>query len=207
MRGMTASVGVGAAPSSGGRSLVDLHWGSAASSSAGDPGSWDADQAVRVLYATHWVPMVRLAALLLGESATAEEVAQDAFVALHGRWPRLRDPHAAAGYLRASVVNGCRSVHRHRQVEVRNRQPGDPGSSGPEERALAASKDRAVIAALRSLPQRQREVLTLRYYADASEAEIADLLGVSKGAVKSHAHRGLAALRVALAANDEGDRS
>jgi RNA polymerase sigma-70 factor (sigma-E family) len=173
-------------------------------SAVADPTRWDADQAVRVLYGTHWVPMVRLAALLLGESGTAEEVVQDAFVALHGRWKRLKDPHAAAGYLRASVVNGCRSVQRHRQVEVRHRQPAAPEPAGPEERAVTSSETRMVMAALDRLPQRQREVLVLRYYADASEADIADLLGITRGAVKSHAHRGLSALRGALSTELEG---
>lgn len=159
---------------------------------------WDADQAVRALYASHWTAMVRLASLLLHESATAEEVVQDAFVALHRRWPRLREPAAGIGYLRVSVVNGCRSVVRHRQVEVRHRRPAAPEASGPEERALAHEHDATVMAALRRLPGRQREVLVLRYYADASETEIAETLGISRGSVKSHAHRGLAALRDAL---------
>jgi RNA polymerase sigma factor (sigma-70 family) len=67
------------------------------------------------------------------------------------------------------------------------------------QRAAQADEDARVLAALRRLPRRQQEVLVLRYYADASEAEIAEALGVSRGAVKSHAHRGIAALREALA--------
>ena len=172
-------------------------------SRADAPGvDWDADQAVRALYASHWTAMVRLAALLLHESATAEEVVQDAFVALHRRWSGLREPAAGVGYLRASVVNGCRSVVRHRQVEVRHRRPAAPQPAGPEERALDHETDAAVMAALRQLPGRQQEVLVLRYYADASETEIAEALGISRGSVKSHAHRGLASLRAALA--DQG---
>jgi RNA polymerase sigma factor (sigma-70 family) len=57
---------------------------------------------------------------------------------------------------------------------------------------------RAVVEALRSLPRRQREVLILRYYADCSEAEIARLLDIAPGSVKTHAHRGLESLRKAL---------
>ena len=159
---------------------------------------WDADEAVRQLYASHWPAMVRLAALLLHETATAEEVVQDAFVALHRRWPSLRDPGSGVGYLRTSVVNGCRSVQRHRQVEVRHRSPSAPSPAGPEERAVDAETDAAVMAAVRRLPVRQQEVLVMRYYADASESEIAETLGISRGSVKSHAHRGLAALRSAL---------
>jgi RNA polymerase sigma-70 factor (sigma-E family) len=164
----------------------------------GDPAGWDADAAVGHLYAAHWRSLVRLATLLMGESGPAEEVVADAFVALHRRWSRLADPQAAYAYLRASVVNGSRSVRRHRDVEVRHRQPAGPAPSGPEEQALRADEDARVMAALRTLPRRQQEVLVLRYYADASEVEIADALGISRGAVKSHGHRGMAALRAAL---------
>lgn len=159
----------------------------------------DADTAVRALYAAHWTGLVRLAALLLQETATAEEVVQDAFVALHRRWSRLADKDAALGYLRTSVVNGARSALRHRNVAERHRPVGAPEPAGPEERALQSVQDARVMAALRRLPRRQQEVLVLRYYSDLSETEIADSLGVSRGAVKSHAHRGIASLRAALA--------
>lgn len=159
----------------------------------------DADTALRVLYAAHWGQLVRLATLLLGSTSAAEEVVQEAFVAVYRRWHRLEDPHAAGAYLRTSVVNGCRSAHRHRQVEVRHRQPAAPPSAGPDEHALQREDDAAVMSALRRLPARQQEVLVLRYYLDASEAEIADLAGISRGSVKTHAHRGLAALGAALA--------
>ena len=159
----------------------------------------DAETALRVLYASHWRQLVRLAALLLGSTSAAEEVVQDSFVAMYHRWHRLEDPAAAGAYLRASVVNGCRSAHRHRQVEDRHRPPPPPAPAGPDERAERREVDAAVMAALRRLPARQQEVLVLRYYADASEGEIADLVGISRGSVKTHAHRGLAALRAALA--------
>lgn len=163
-----------------------------------DPRLWDADRAVQVLYTAHWAPLVRLATLLTRDASVAEEIVQDAFVALHGRWGRLADPHAAHAYLRTSVVNGARSQMRHREVEVRYRQPAPPEPAGPEERAVQAAQDATVMAALRTLPQRQQEVLVLRYFADLSEEEIARTLDISRGAVKSHAHRGIAALRVAL---------
>lgn len=160
----------------------------------------DADEAIAVLYARHWTGLVRLASLLTRDASVAEEIVQDAFVALHRRWPSLSDRGAAHGYLRTSVVNGSRSMLRHRGVEERYRQPGPPEPAGPEERAVQADQDATVLAALRSLPRRQQEVLVLRYYADLSEEEIARTLGLSRGAVKSHAHRGIAALRAALAA-------
>src|SRR4051812_46965610 len=165
-----------------------------------------ADEAVRVLYGTHWHQLVRLATLLTRDASVAEELVQDAFVSLHRRWSSLADPAAAHGYLRTTVVNNARSVLRHRGVEERYRQPGPPEPSGPEERAVQSTEDAKVMAALRSLSRRQQEVLVLRYYADLSEHEIAETLGMSRGAVKSHAHRGIAALREALSAGRGVDR-
>jgi RNA polymerase sigma-70 factor (sigma-E family) len=168
-----------------------------------DPARWSADVAVTALYGTHGPAMVRLATLLTRDASVAEEIAQDAFVALHGRWHRLADPAAAAGYLRTCVVNGSRSVVRHRVVVERHFEPGPAFPAGPEERAIRSSEDARVLAALHTLPRRQQEVLVLRYYLDLSEHEIAVTLGVSRGAVKSHAHRGMAALRAALSAGRE----
>jgi RNA polymerase sigma-70 factor (sigma-E family) len=157
-----------------------------------------ADEAVGMLYAAHWYPLVRLATLLTRDASVAEELVQDAFVSLHRRWESLADPAAAHGYLRTTVVNNARSALRHRGVEERYRQAGPPEPAGPEERAVQSTEDARVMAALRTLSRRQQEVLVLRYYADLSEQDIAQTLGLSKGAVKSHAHRGLAALREAL---------
>ena len=164
-----------------------------------DPRAWSPDRAIAVLYSAHWGQLVRLATLLTRDASVAEEIAQDAFVALHGRWTRLADPAAAHAYLRTSVVNGARSRLRHREVEVRHRQPAPPDPAGPEEQAVRATEDARVLAALRTLPRRQQEVLVLRYFSDLSEEDISRTLDISRGAVKSHAHRGIAALRQALA--------
>jgi len=164
----------------------------------------DADQAIASLYHVHWTRLVRLATLLTRDASVAEEIVQDAFVSLHRRWPALTERAAAHGYLRTSVVNGARSAMRHRGVEERYRQPGPPEPAGPEEHAVRATEDARVMAALRTLSRRQQEVLVLRYYGDYSEQDIAATLGLSKGAVKSHAHRALAALRQALTADQAG---
>jgi RNA polymerase sigma-70 factor (sigma-E family) len=178
-----------------------------ASDTAGlDTSTLDADTGVAHLYQTHWTPMVRLATLLTRDASVAEEIVQDSFVALHQRWRGLSDRGAARAYLRTSVINRARSALRHRGVEERYRQPGAPAPAGPEERAVQADSDARVMAALRTLSRRQQEVLVLRYYGDYSEQDIATTLGLSRGAVKSHAHRGLAALRAALgAAGDAPD--
>ena len=162
-----------------------------------DP-AWAADEAVTHLYAAHYRSLVRLAALLLRDTAVAEEVVQDSFVAMHGAWRRLADPDRALAYLRQSVVNRSRSALRHRTVVTRHAPRPAPDSPSAEHGAMVALEHAEVTAALRLLPQRQREVLVLRYYADLSEADIADAIGISRGAVKSHASRGMAALRTTL---------
>lgn len=158
----------------------------------------DADSAVEQLYAGHYRQLVRLAVLLVRDRETAEEVVQDAFVAMHGRWSRLRDPDNAAAYLRQAVVNRARSALRHRGVVERHRPTAVPDEPGADEAVLAADRRRQVLDALARLSDRQREVLTLRYFLDLSEQEIASTLGISPGSVKSHASRGAAALRQLL---------
>jgi RNA polymerase sigma-70 factor (sigma-E family) len=159
---------------------------------------WSAELAVIELYAMHYSALVRLAVMLVRDTPTAEEVVQDAFIAMHDAWERLRDTERALAYMRQSVVNRSRSVLRHRMVVERNQQKPPPDMPSAEHGALTLLERSAVIAALRGLPARQREAIVLRYYADLSEAEIAAAMKISRGAVKSHTSRGMAALRVAL---------
>ena len=164
-----------------------------------------AGAALEELYAAHWRSLVRLAVLLVRDVPTAEEVVQDAFVAVHGRWSRLREHDKALAYLRQCVVNGARSVLRRRGTAARYaaREEGlaDPARAlapSAEQEAAVGDRRAVVLDALARLPERQREVLALRYYVDLSEADIADALGISRGAVKSHASRGSSALRASL---------
>jgi RNA polymerase sigma-70 factor (sigma-E family) len=158
----------------------------------------DADRAVTELYHAHYRSLVRLAMLLVRDVATAEEVVQDSFIAMHGGWRRLRDSEKALSYLRQSVVNRSRSVLRHRMVVDRNAPKPAPDMPSAEHGAIAALERSAVITALRTLPARQREALVLRYYGDLSEAQIASAMGISRGAVKSHTARAMSALRGVL---------
>jgi hypothetical protein len=95
-----------------------------------------ADDAVEQLYAAHWRQLVRLSVLLVRDTGTAEEIVQDAFVAMHGRWSRLRDPEKALAYLRQAVVNRSRSALRHRKVVDRHcsAKAGWPRSMRPTPR-------------------------------------------------------------------------
>src|SRR5580700_10452513 len=162
------------------------------------PADWDADRAVTALYSTHYRSLVRLAALLVRDLGTAEEVVQDSFVAMHGGFARLRDSEKALSYLRQSVVNRSRSVLRHRVVVDRNAPKPAPDMPSAEHGAIVLLERSAVVSALRTLPPRQREALVLRYYGDMSEAQIADAMQISKGAVKSHTARAMATLRTVL---------
>ena len=156
---------------------------------------WEADAAVEALYAAHYRPLVRLAVLLVRDVETAEDVVQDSFVSMHGRWRSLREPEKGLAYLRQTVVNRSRSVLRHRGVRARYVPPSTRNAPGADEHALTSERRGAVLEAMRNLPDRQREVLALRYYLDLSEADIAEALGISRGSVKTHASRGAAALR------------
>ncbi len=162
------------------------------------PQPWDADTAIAVLHATHYKRLVRTSLLLVRDLPTAEEVVQDAYVGLYRRWGRLRDPEAAAGYLRTAVVNGSRSALRRRGTAERAAPLLTAAPAMATDVAGDVASRHDVLAALAELPERQREVLVLRYYGDLSEAEIADVLGVSPGSVKSYASRAAAALRPIL---------
>lgn len=159
-----------------------------------------ADAAVAALYRSHRLSMVRLARLLVDDLETAEDVVQDAFAALHRRWGSVAAPEAAIGYLRTSVVNGSRSVLRRRRTVRANPWPDatDWRGDDADARVLLDEEHREVLAALRKLPSRQREVIVLRYWAELTEPEIAATLGISVGAVKSSASRGRDAIAAML---------
>jgi RNA polymerase sigma-70 factor (sigma-E family) len=160
-----------------------------------DAGARTAQRHVTALYQGHALSLARLALVMLGDPAAAEDVVQDAFLGLYRRWDSLSDPSAALGYLRASVLNGCRTAMRRRS---RPEIPGAPADGRPAESAEAAvlhgEQNRAVLAAIRRLPPRQREALVLRYYLDMTEDQAAEAMRVSRGTVKSATARAVAAV-------------
>jgi RNA polymerase sigma-70 factor (sigma-E family) len=154
----------------------------------------DHRQALRELYVEHYTSLVRMACLLLDRKEAAEEVVQEAFVRLDRSWHRVQDPSALPAYLRSTVMNLARSRLRRRLV-ARNYPPNpSPDAPAADEAVVVREEQQQVIEALRSLPDRQRECLVLRYYQDLPEAEIASTLGISSGSVKTHIHRGMVAL-------------
>ncbi len=160
--------------------------------------AWDASDVVTEIYTAHYNQLVRLAVMLVHDLQTGEEVVQDAFEAMHLAWRRLRDTEKALSYLRQAIVNRSRSVLRHRKVVEMHAPKPAPDEQSAEHAAMTLIERSAVTSALRALPVRQREAVVLRYYGDFSEADIAKAMGISRGAVKSHTARAMAALKTIL---------
>ncbi len=154
----------------------------------------DVSQAVTTLYERHYRSLVRLAALLVPDLATAEDIVQESFAAAQDRWRTLPDADAALCYLRRSVVRRSRSAPRLR-LPAGPRALDLPGDGPETSLPLGGS---AVVSALRALPVRQREVLVLRYFVDLPEAEIAAATGISTAAVRNLAARAMSSLRAEL---------
>ena len=156
----------------------------------------DADEAVESLFHAHYPRVVYTAFSLVGDWDLAEQLAQEAYLRLWRRWRWISDPQAAPMYLRRTVVNLSRETIRRRVIERRVLR-----ARGPEPASVPAP-DVAAVAELRravaTLPVRKRECVVLRYLLGLSEAETADLLGISVGTVKSQTHKGLRQLRERL---------
>jgi RNA polymerase sigma factor (sigma-70 family) len=155
----------------------------------------DVDQAARMeemapLYQEHYRSLVRLAALLVSDLAAAEEIVQEAFAEAHGRWSTLPDHEAALRYLRQSLIRRSRTMTQF-QSATGTRAAGLP----------ASGREAILLAALRALPARQREVLVLRYFADLPEAEIAAVTGTRIAVIRGYATRGMSSLRTGLPGN------
>jgi len=146
------------------------------------------------LYDRHYRTMVKLASMYVDDTASAEEVVQDSFVKLVSGGYDVESGRQAA-YLRQMVLNGARSALRKRRVR-RAYVPDKPSTAPAAEVGGVASTERdRMVDAIRKLPKNQANVIVLRYYLDLSEAEIAETLGMARGSVKSHAHRGLKKLQ------------
>ena len=149
------------------------------------------------LYVRNAPDALRLAYLLTGDRPLAEDLVQEAFVKLAGRFADLRNPTAFPSYLRKTVVNLARMHWRRQRVEraVMERRAREPRlEAGPAADAGMGARD-AMRRALLGLPPRTRAALALRYYEDLPEAQIAEIMGCSVGTVKSLVSRGVAALR------------
>ena len=163
------------------------------------------DAAISALFMAQAPRLIAVGQLLVGDRTAAEDLVQDAFVTLYRRWAWLRDKDAAASYLTAAVVKGAKLTLRQR-YSTRNtvhrlEMEREPSPPSPESAALLDEERGALAQALHALPLRQRQVIVLRYYAERSEPEIADALGISRGSVKRHTSRALASLTHVLEAS------
>ncbi|WP_436788047.1 SigE family RNA polymerase sigma factor [Yinghuangia sp. YIM S10712] len=149
-------------------------------------------------YREHYGTLLRLAALLLDDPHSCEDVVQEAFIRVHVARHRLRDPEKTLAYLRQTVVNLSRSTLRRRLMALRLLPRPQAEEPAAEEGAHNVLERDALVRVLRELPRRQREVIVLRYYADLTEVQVADLLGLSVGSVKAYGSRGLEALRARM---------
>jgi RNA polymerase sigma-70 factor (sigma-E family) len=151
-----------------------------------------AEDAVAALYQEHAVGLIRLAVVMLGDTPTAEDIVQEAFLRLYQHWDHLAGTSNALRYVRSSVLNGCRSALRRR---ARRERPGHgPSADSAESAVLMADEHNRLLAAMRRLPRRQLEALVLRFYLELPEQDIATSMGISRGTVKSTVSRALAAL-------------
>ncbi|MFD8818913.1 SigE family RNA polymerase sigma factor [Streptomyces sp. NPDC059627] len=151
-------------------------------------------------YRAHYRSLLGLAALLLDDTASCEDVVQEAFIRVHSARKRVRDPEKTLAYLRQTVVNLSRSALRRRILGLKLLSKPMPDAASAEEGAYDQLERRDLIKAMKGLQRRQREVLVLRYFADMTEAQVAETLGISLGSVKAYGSRGIAALRVAMEA-------
>jgi RNA polymerase sigma-70 factor (sigma-E family) len=152
-----------------------------------------AAEGVSTLYQQTAISLIRLAYVILSDRQAAEDVVHDAFCNLYRRWDRLADTEALAQYVRASVVNGCRSALRRRSVRNRKVMYELPAASA--EAAILGNEERSdVVRAVDRLLGRQREALVLRFYLDLPDEEIARLMVIRPSTVRSTIHRALASL-------------
>jgi RNA polymerase sigma-70 factor (sigma-E family) len=157
-----------------------------------------ADDAVGELYREHAARVVRLAFLLTGHTGAAEEIAQEAFVAVWRSWDRIRSPDGAYAYLRKTVLNASRSFLRRKALELRH------SLARADDAVRIDSDDRVdVLRAVARLPRRQRECVVLRFYEDLTEAETARVLGIAVGTVKSQTFKALRRLEKVM--RDDAD--
>lgn len=150
-----------------------------------------------VVLEQQWVPLIRLAALLVDDVHVAPDIVQDCYEAVWRLRPGTSDTEHLVAYLRKAVINRSRSrLRRTRTVRRFLARARPPTDAPPADRALlVAEEHRELLQHIDHLPTRQREVIVLRYYCGLSEAETAAVLGVSAGTVKSSAHRAIATLR------------
>jgi DNA-directed RNA polymerase specialized sigma24 family protein len=162
----------------------------------GDQGWEQQGASLHALYLDERTSLLRLASLLLRDATDAEEVVQDAFVRAYLAWDGLRDPDKALAFLRSAVLNRARSKLRHQRVVARFRPFKPTGASAAE--LTTSNTSNGPNSSRFCRPSRPGNVSAwssaTSYLLELSEEETAQALGISRGSVKTHVHRGIAHL-------------
>jgi RNA polymerase sigma-70 factor (sigma-E family) len=156
------------------------------------------DEAIAALFQEHARSLVRLARLFADDRNAAEDLVQEAFLRLRRSFHRIESPDRTAAYLRSIVLNLARDHNRRGLMSLRHRMPEEESRLSAVDRIVMREDQQQVIDALRALPRRQRDCVTLRYYLDLSIADIAMTLGISVNSVKTHLQRGMTVLEAWL---------
>lgn len=158
-------------------------------------GTRDAHDAVVAVYQAEYTGLARLAFLLVGDRHRAEDLAHDAFVRLYEHWDDLDDTSKALAYLRTTTSNLAMSHHRRDKTRRKHAAAADPDPTdtvarSAESEALSRSARPDVVDALQQLSPKQRTAVVLRHWLRLTEGEIAESLGCSVGAARTHLFRG-----------------
>ena len=168
----------------------------------GDPITAEAEALVVRLFHQEGRSLVRLARLFVDDKDAAEDLVQEAFLRLARHAARIADADRSPAYLRSIVLNLARDHNRRGLVSVRHHatrgREVDVADDAADE-LVRSDEHRRVLAAVRGLPRRQRDCVTLRYFEELGIDDIAAVLGVSRNSVKTHLQRGMAALERELA--------
>lgn len=156
------------------------------------------DDLVALLFSQESERLLGLVRWFVDDRTAAEDLVQEAFIRLARSAHRIREPERAAAYLRSIVLNLARDHNRRGLVSMRHQLPADPGPPSVEQQVTDSEDQREVVAALRSLPPRQRDCVVLRYYLELPIGEVAHTLGLSANSVKTHLQRGLRSLHETL---------
>lgn len=156
-----------------------------------------------IFYRDHYRSMLGIALALAGDTAAAEDLVQEAFISAHRRWDRVSQYDSPQAWVRRVLINRATSMRRRLSAEVRAvARVGPPEPDPPD----LSPETAGVWTEVQRLPRRQQQAIVLYYVGQLSVGEIADAMGCSRGAVKSHLHRGREALRASLADWNEESR-
>jgi RNA polymerase sigma-70 factor (ECF subfamily) len=156
------------------------------------------DPGFEAFFSSMYVRAIAVARRITGDASVAEEIASETFVRAYVRWRTLSRDEKRSGWV-VRVASNLAIDHVRRKPP-----PTRPVSMADAADDLIALR-MALVAALRHLTRREREVITLRYLADMSQTEAAAALGLSEGSVKTYAHRGIAHLRPLLSVPNDHD--